>query len=163
MLGNGAADIYAVRCTGVAEQASPPLGKKPYREASRFYRFLLPVSGNWVNDANPFEDWIPKVAVEPVRPDGEQFPLHPTNPHTIEPRWGDVTGLVCKCFCRKSSTAKAHRKFYRGKCMGTSKLGRLLNMPLRTKTPFVPKPPAIPVAKVPEVAVAEENFNGPSV
>ena len=66
MLGNGAADIYAVRGTGVAEDASPPLGKKTYREASQFYRFLLTVAGNWVNDATPYEDWIPKVVVEPV-------------------------------------------------------------------------------------------------
>ena len=50
MLGNGAADIYAVRGTGVAEQASPPSGKKTHREASRLDRFLLTVSGNWVDD-----------------------------------------------------------------------------------------------------------------
>ena len=36
-------------------------------------------------------------------------------------------------------------------------------MPLQIKMPFVPKPPVIPEVKVPEVAVAEENFNGPIV
>ena len=120
MLGDGAADIYAVRGTGVAEQASPPRGKQMHREASRLYRFLLTVSGIWINDATPYEDWISKTVVEPVRPD-ESFPLHPTNPHTIDSRWGDVVCLVCKCFCRKSSAEKTQKTISQGKMFGDFK------------------------------------------
>ena len=76
MRGNGAADLYAVRGTSIAEDIAPT-NRQAYREASSYYRFLLTVAGDWVVDTTPYDEWLELPTAVAAAP--------PTHPRTHLP------------------------------------------------------------------------------
>ena len=162
MNGNNAADVYAVRGTSVAEEAAPPKGKKQHRESVAYYRFLLTVVGEWVDDATPYDEWKQREAPQ-REPSMNAYPLHPDAPHAIESRWDRLTCTVCKRFCRAATADKYRKQFYRSECKQTGRGVQLLRAKAVKKTPFVAKSPKVAVVPKIAVVVEPENLNGPIV
>ena len=64
--GNDSADTYAVRGTDAAEDIAPTKTKL-YQRARSWYRYLLTVVGDLVQDTTPYDDWNVSDPAPPKR------------------------------------------------------------------------------------------------